>query len=77
MTQPDIFPPCRLPEPDTQCYRLLFAMKEGVRLTIWNAMQDYHCGALHQRVGDLRKMGWPIKRNEVKVNGKLVAEFSL
>lgn len=69
--------PCKLPERGTQCYELLMAMKQGVRLTIWNAMTDYRCGALHQRMKDLREMGWPIQRQEIKVNRTKVAEFWL
>ncbi len=78
MTQLELIQPCRLPAKGTQAYELLMAMQQGVRLTIFNAMLNYHCGALHQRIGELRDMGWPIQRREVKtVNGKRVAEFSL
>ncbi len=76
MTQLELIAPCRLPERGTQCYELLMAMQQGVRLTIWNAMAEYHCGALHQRINDLKDLGWPINRREVKTgNGKRVAEF--
>lgn len=76
MTQLELIPPCRVPERGTQCYELLMAMQQGVRLTIWNAMSDYRCGALHQRIGDLKELGWPINRREIKTaNGKRVAEF--
>lgn len=67
----------RIPSPDTQCGKLLRAMRDGVRLTIWNAMVDYGCGALHQRMRELKKMGWPIKRDEVTRHGKTFAEFWL
>ena len=79
MTQIDIVfaQPVRLPKHGSQCYRALRAMQDGVRLTIWNAMTDYGIGALHQRMNDLKDMGWPIKREEVTRNGKRVAEFSL
>lgn len=77
MTQLDLLAPCRVPERGTQCYRLLEAMKSGTRLTIWNAMVDYGCGALHQRMRDLKDLGWPIQRQEVTKNGKRVAEFWL
>lgn len=74
MTQLELMP-VRVPRQDTQHYALLQAMQEGVRLTIWNAMVDYGCGALHQRIKELRDMGWPIKRQMVTKNGKQVAEF--
>lgn len=77
MTQLELISPCRVPERGTQCYELLSAMQAGKRLTIWNAMVEHHCGALHQRMRDLRDLGWPIQRREVVVNGKRVAEFSL
>lgn len=68
---------CRLPNKDTQLYELLVAMQEGKRLTIWNAMTEHGVGALHQRMRDLRDLGWPIKRREIEVRGRRVAEFSL
>lgn len=69
--------PCRVPDASSQCGVALRAMQQGVKLTIWNAMTEYHIGALHQRIRDLRAMGWPVKRAEVKRNGKRVAEFAL
>jgi hypothetical protein len=78
MTQLDLLEPrCKVPDRGTQCYELLMAMKRGVRLTIWNAMAEYRCGALHQRIKDLREMGWPIQRQEIKVARTKVAEFWL
>lgn len=77
MTQMELLAPCRLPTKGTQAYELLMAMQGGKRLTIWNAMMEHHCGALHQRMNDLKALGWPIKRQEITVNGKRVAEFSL
>jgi hypothetical protein len=77
VTQLDLLAPCRVPERGTQCYELLMAMQQGKRLTIWNAMMEHHCGALHQRMNDLKDLGWPIQRQLIKVNGKQVAEFWL
>jgi hypothetical protein len=65
----------RVPEAGTQCGDLLRAMQRGERLTIWNAMTEYGCGALHQRINELRSMGWPVQRREIVTNGKRVAEF--
>lgn len=68
----------RIPTKGTQAYDLLMAMKDGERLTIWNAMTKYGCGALHQRIKELRDMGWPISRRLIKTNGgAAVAEFWL
>lgn len=73
--QLELITPCRVPTKGSQAYELLTAMQSGKRLTIWNAMVEHHCGALHQRIGELRSMGWPIQRREITVNGKRVAEF--
>lgn len=67
--------PVEVPSAETQCGKLLRAMQRGERLTIWNAMMDYGVGALHQRMKELRDSGWPVKRQEITVNGKRVAEF--
>jgi len=79
MTQLDLVysQPVRVPQHGTQCYRALRAMQDGKKLTIWNAMTELGIGALHQRIGELKGMGWPIKREEVTRNGKRVAEFSM
>ena len=51
-------------------------MQAGTKFTIWNAMAELGVGALHQRVIELRKMGWPVKREEIRTeNGKRVAQF--
>jgi hypothetical protein len=78
MTQLELIAEVRLPAHGTQAYELLSAMKAGKRLTIWNAMQDHRCGALHQRMKDLRDLGWPIQRREIKTeSGAKIAEFWL
>jgi hypothetical protein len=60
--QLDLIAPCRVPEQGTQCYTLLMAMKQGVRLTVAKALNEYGVYALSQRCGDLRdEYGWPIK----------------
>ncbi len=70
----DLF--CREPKRGTQAYELLVAMLNGKRLTIWNAMQEHFCGALHQRIKDLRELGWPVQRRTIKTPaGATVAEF--
>jgi hypothetical protein len=70
-----VLQPVVVPKKGTQCGDLLRAMQEGVRLTIWNAMTEYGCGALHQRIGELKDMGWPVKRDEITQNGKRYAVF--
>lgn len=75
MTQLELMP-VRVPERGTQCHELLLALRGGKRLTIWNAMRDHGVGALHQRMKDLRDMGWPIQRREIRTASRAkVAEF--
>ena len=78
MTQLELIAECRLPERGTQCYELLMAMRQGVRLTVAKALTQYGVYALSQRVGELkRKYGWPIKSRMVNVGSATVAEYWL
>lgn len=66
MTQLELLAPCRVPDKDTQCYRLLAAMKRGERLTVARALNEYGVYALSQRCGELRdEYGWPIQSRYV------------
>ena len=60
MTQSDLVF-CRVPEPHTQCGELLRAFQRGERLTVAEALSQYGVYALSQRVGELKKAGWPIE----------------
>jgi hypothetical protein len=78
MTQADLCfdAPVKLPPHGTQNYRLLMAMQCGARLTVAKALNEYGVFALSQRCTELRKMGWPIKSNMVKLpSGARVAEY--
>lgn len=75
MTQAELSFEVKIPQEGTQNYVLLMALERGERLTIWSAMGNYGCGALHQRMKELRDMGWPIQRRVIDKNGKRVAEF--
>lgn len=78
MTQLELLAPCRVPEKGTQCYTLLRALQDGVRLTVAKALTQYGVYALSQRMGDLKhKYGWPIKSRMVKVGEATVAEYWL
>lgn len=79
MTQIDLLPECRVPPKGTQCYTLLQALKEGVRLTVKKALDSYGVYALSQRMGDLRnKYHWPIKDRFVETpGGAVVKEYWL
>lgn len=71
-------PRCQVPEPDTLQGKLLRALQRGERLTPISALQGYQCFSLSQRMGELKRAGWPIVAEMVKTpSGKRVAEYSL
>lgn len=75
MTQLDLMP-VRAPKPDTQHHVLLMAMRRGERLTVARALSAYGVYALSQRVGELKRMGWPIRSRMVTVeSGARIAEY--
>lgn len=61
MTQIDLLPVCKVPERGTQCYELLMALQQGAKLTVAKALTEHGVYALSQRMGDLRREGWPIR----------------
>lgn len=48
-----------------QLWRLLEAFRRGERLSTLSALLTYRCGALSQRCGDLRALGWDIRSESV------------
>jgi hypothetical protein len=78
VTQLEMLPEVRLPERGTQNFELLMAMKNGERLTVAAAVIEHGVYALSQRVGELKRMGWPIKSRMVKTpSGARVSEYFL
>jgi len=84
MTQTSIFdliaarPVCVVPDRDTLQGKLLRALQAGERLTPISALERFQCFSLSQRMGELRRMGWPITATMVRVpSGKKVAEYSM
>ena len=79
MNQTSIFdliatkPRCVVPDESTGCGRLLRALQRGMRPTIVTAGPELGIGALSQRIGQLRKMGWPIE--DRRVPGKSYVEY--
>ena len=70
--------PCRVPDADTQCGRLLRAFQSGESLTVAEALMQYGVYALSQRVGELKRAGWPIKSEPFKTaGGAIVAKYYL
>ena len=48
-----------------QLWVLLGALQRGERLTLATALERYNVGALSQRLGQLRALGWPIKHDQI------------
>lgn len=68
----------QVPPRGGQLYEILMYLKNGGRLTVAKALQELDVFALSQRVGDLKRMGWPIHSEMVEVrSGKRVAEYWL
>ena len=79
MTQCEIdFPRVKVPEKGTQCHTLLLAMQRGERLTVAEALSRYGVYALSQRMGELKRAGWPIESEMVEVKpGTRVARYRM
>lgn len=84
MTQTSIFdliaakPRCVVPDPETQLGTLLRALQRGERLTVAVALSEYGCYALSQRMGDLRRMGWPVLTSTITTpSNKRIAEYRM
>jgi hypothetical protein len=69
MTQAELelLEPVKVPDASTQCGVLLRALKNGERLTVATALSRYGVYALSQRLGELRRNGWPIQSRSVEV----------
>jgi hypothetical protein len=61
-----------------QLWTLLEALRRGERLTVANTLDQYGVYALSQRMGELKKLGWPIESKMIEVfSGKRVAAYWL
>jgi hypothetical protein len=62
----------------TQTAFILGWLQLGKRVTPMLALQLWACNRLAARIGELKRQGWPIKREMVETrNGKRVAEYYL
>lgn len=60
----------------TQTEAILSDLEQGKRITPLDALEDYGCFRLGARIFNLRKDGYPIARDMIKLpNGKRVAEY--
>lgn len=64
----DFAKPVTVPPSDSQCGQLLRAFKRGERLTVAEALSKYGVYALSQRVGELKRAGWPVKSERITVD---------
>ena len=71
-------PRCTVPAAETQLGTLLRALQRGQRLTVAQSLTEYGVFALSQRMGDLKRMGWPVLTSTITTNsGKRVAEYRM
>lgn len=68
-----------LDEPKSQCELILSHLQSGGTLTVFEAMfEPFKCMALSQRIGNLKRDGYPIKSEMVRLpSGKRVARYSM
>ena len=58
--------------------RILAALKRGAKITPLTAVDRFQCLALSQRMGELRRQGYPIQVTMIRTKtGKRVAQYSL
>lgn len=76
MTQLQLESVVQVPKLGTQLHTLLLAFMRGEKLTVLTAIDRYRCYALSQRCGELKRSGWPIKSDMLKLpSGKRVARY--
>lgn len=69
---------CVVPDEHTQQGQILRALQRGETLTVLEALNRFQCYALSQRIGELKRMGWPIQSEPFKTeSGKTVARYSM
>lgn len=63
---------CTVPDAATQQGKILRHLQRGGSLTVAEALSLYGCYALSQRVGELKRAGWPIVAERYRTNGGAV-----
>ena len=65
-------------ESQHQLRDILRELQQGRRLTVAVALSELGVYALSQRIGELRRLGWPIDRTMIRTRGgATVAEYSM
>lgn len=66
------------PPRGTQAYEILMYLQAGKTLTVAKALHELGVYALSQRIGELKKAGWPIQSRTIQVGPKtFVSEYSM
>lgn len=60
----------------SQCKAILEALQNGKTITPMDALRDFGTIRLPARINDLRRKGWPIKTNIIKVPAKNQSGFA-
>ena len=67
-----------VPDADTQQGKILRYLRNGGSLTVGEALSMFGCYALSQRIGELKRAGWPIVSRPYKTPGGVtVARYSM
>ena len=61
--------PVVVPAPDSQQGKILRYLRNGGSLTVGEALSMFGCYALSQRIGELKRAGWPIVAESYKTPG--------
>ena len=74
----DVFRPRYPLSSQRQLWTLLEALRRGERLTVAVALERYDVYALSQRMGQLRRFGWPVQSEFTELpSGKNVKQYWL
>jgi hypothetical protein len=77
-TELQLEPRCKPLKRGKQHYEILMYLEKGGRLTVGKALLELNIYALSQRIGELKKQGWPIQSRTVETNGGArVSEYFL
>jgi biotin operon repressor len=61
----------------TQTQQILKYLQSGNKITGMDALQLFGCFRLAARVQELREIGYEVKSQLIKINGKRIAEYWL
>lgn len=69
---------CVVPDEQTQQGKILRHLQRGGSLTVGEALSMFGCYALSQRIGELKRAGWPIISERYRTpGGAVVARYMM